>query len=298
MIALKPNDVIDVIAPASRCEKSALDRMRTFLATWQLQARIPDDLFGDDIFSAHTTEMRFKHLHDALMNPTSKAIWCLRGGYGSMKLIPLLTRMKAPLESKIVIGGSDITALHIFLQNAWGWPSIHGPSLQSASSNKVSPDSLENLKKMIFRTQAISLNNIIPLNAISEKKETISAPIIGGNLSLIQASLGTPWQINANGKILFIEEVNERGYRIDRMLEQLQQANIMEGVAAVLFGDVLGGNESDGRSLGRVAIRHFAERSIVPVLQLEGVGHGFVNHPLWLGQEVLLGLGEGLRFEV
>lgn len=290
---LKPHDIVDVIAPASRCEPIIIDKIKQFLATWQLECRIPNDLFGDDLFCSNSNEVRFRHLQDALFNSTSKAIWCLRGGYGSMKLIPELLKISPPQNKKIFIGSSDITALHIFLQDKWKWPTIHGPSLQTAAIDKVSNESLNLLKNVIFKnSNSLTLNSIVPLNKLAEKSTSFSAKMTGGNLCLIQASLGTSWQINTNDKILLIEEVNERGYRIDRMLEQLKQANIISHAQVILFGDLLGGEEPDGKSLAQDAIKKFADDCHIPVLQMTGVGHGTTNNPVILGSAATLHTGK------
>lgn len=289
---LQPNDVVDIIAPASRGNNEDLEKISPFLAAWNLKARIPKDIFGANVFCANSDEIRFQLLKDALTNNETKAIWCVRGGYGSMRLIPYLSKITPPAQPKMLIGSSDITALHIFLQNKWGWPSIHGPSATSAILNQVSPDSLEILKSIIFRTRhSVTFDQIIPLNQAAENTATIIAPMIGGNLSLIQASLGTSWQIQTSNKIIFIEEVNERGYRIDRMLEQLKQAQIFEPAKAILFGDMLEGKEPNGESFVKEAIQMFADSCELPVLQISGIGHGFVNNPLLLGVPVTLKLG-------
>lgn len=286
------NLTVDVIAPASRCPISDVEKIQSFLASWHLKYHISDDLFGSHPFCSNTDEKRFNQLKYALTNTNSQIIWCVRGGYGSMKLIPLLNQIEPPKEQKIFIGSSDITALHIFLQQQWGWTTIHAPSLYSAALQQVSAESLEILKNLIFQKQnPIVYQAIHGLNKSALADITLSAPIIGGNLTLIQSSLSTSWQIDASGKILFIEEVNERGYRIDRALEQLKQANIFKSAEAILFGDFLGGEEPDGKSLVQDALSAFADTSEIPVLQIQGIGHGFINNPLILGKKVELHTG-------
>ena len=216
---LKPGDVVDIVAPSSKCHPSALEKIKTLLNSWELKCRIPDDIFGDSLLYANNDERRFQHLQRALLNNTSKAVWCLLGGFGATKLIPFLSKITRPTHSKFFIGFSDITALHIFLQGQWNWTTIHGPSGYQASFDRVSKDSVNLLKKILFHENdgKLSYDQIIPLNKVAESNTIIDAPFIGGNLHLIQTSLGTAWKINTHNKILFIEEVNERAYRIDRV---------------------------------------------------------------------------------
>ena len=123
----------------------------------------------------------------------------------------------------------------------------------------------------------------MPLNAIAQNSIELEGIITGGNLSVIQTSLATNWQINANNKILFLEEINERGYRIDRMLQHLSQANIFQKVKAVLFGDFIGGTEPAGNSLIEPVLKRFAEVNNFPIFRCENIGHGKINRALPFG---------------
>ena len=295
---LKSGDVVDIVAPSSKCHPSVLDNIKQLIESWGLQCHIPDDIFGDSLLYANTDEKRFAHLKHALLNNTSKAIWCLLGGYGSTKLIPMLSQIKPPVPPKIFIGFSDITALHIFLQNKWGWSTIHGPSGYQAALNKVSPDSVCKLKNILFnKDYSLSYNQIVPLNQSAKNRSQICATIVGGNLHLIQASIGTSWQIKTMSKILFIEEINERAYRIDRALEHLSQAGIFDQVKAILFGDFIDRGEPDGRFLVQKTINEFANQCSLPVLQISDVGHGPINNPLLLGSTAKLSMDNRYSLE-
>lgn len=295
---LKPGDTVDIIAPSSKGHPSVLGKIKALLNSWELHCHIPDDLFGDSLLYANSDEQRFFQLKYALLNNTSKAVWCLLGGFGSTKLIPMLSKIEPPSQSKIFIGFSDITAIHIFLQEKWGWSTIHGPSGYQASLNRVSSDSINLLKKILFHEEETLLyDQITPLNQVAKKNEIIYAPLIGGNLSLIQTSLGTFWQINAFNKILFIEEINERAYRIDRVLAQLSQAGILNQAKAILFGDLIDKGEPDGRFLVKEAVREFAEQCSLPVLQISHVGHGPINNPILFGSTAKLSMGNTYSLE-
>ena len=284
---LKAGDSVEIIAPASRSSAHQLAALKGLLESWQLHCVLEDDVFGDDLLCAQSDERRFQLLTTALQRSETKAIICLRGGYGSMRLIPSLTSLSPPHKMKLFVGMSDITALHLFLQRQWQWPTIHG----ALNVDKFSPESISALKALLFGDfDQLALDGT-PLNALAEQPHRLDACVTGGNLSLVQASIGTPWQLKGAQKIIFLEEVNERGYRVDRMLEHLRQAGIFDNAQAIVFGDFLDGNEPDGSSLVQLVLARFAQEIKIPVIQIPGIGHGYINKPLWLGTPATLQLG-------
>lgn len=289
---LKKGDVIDIIAPASRCEEITLNKTTELLSSWGLHSRIAENIFGDDLLCANTDEKRFQQLQEALTNDVSSAVWCLRGGYGSARLMPALAKIKAPSQQKLFIGFSDITVIHLFLQKCWGWSTLHGPSLRQVVFNTIAEDSIQNLKKILFQeVDSLCLKNLKPFNQLAKKQATIQSVITGGNLSIIQTSIGTPWQIDAREKIILIEDVNERGYRIDRILTHFLQANILQEAKALLIGDFTKGEENDGLPYVERVLQQFSEKISIPVLRIEDVGHGKGNQPIILNQAVTLKTG-------
>lgn len=288
---LQPGDSVEVIAPASRCTDEALHDLKALLTSWQLNCIISNDIFGQDLLCANTDELRFKSLQNALQRPETKAVICARGGYGSMRLIPGLSRITPPQDPKLFVGMSDITALHLYLNQQWQWPTIHG----SLTQGKCSPESIASVKAMLFGEIERVILIGLPLNIQAEKTSIIETALTGGNLSLVQTSIGTQWQLNGKNKIIFLEEVNERGYRIDRMLEHLSQANIFKDAAAIFFGDCTEGNEPNGYSLIQPVLERFAEQCSIPVVQIKGIGHGYINNPIPLGTQVTLQLGKQVK---
>ena len=109
---------------------------------------------------------------------------------------------------------------------------------------------------------------------------SLTGKLTGGNLCLLTCSLGTAWQTNPRDKILFLEDIDERGYRVDRMLTHLQQAQAFEGVKAIIFGDFVRGMEANGTSLIPPVLKRFAESTSIPIFSLPGCGHGAENFPL------------------
>lgn len=289
---LVPGDSVELIAPASRCTDVQLDELKQLMKSWQLKCIVKDDIFGEDFLCANTDEKRFLHLKEALLNPQTKAVICVRGGYGSLRLIPELTKLNPVRNPKIFVGMSDITSLHLFLQQQWGWPVILG----AAAPSKFSAESIASLKSLMFaEKESVEFLDLKPLNEHAKQSRLINSSVTGGNLAIIQAGIGTNWQMDCRNKIVLLEEVNERGYRVDRMLEQLFQANILKGAAAIVLADFLGGDEPDGSSLMQPVLQRFAESCEVPVVQMQGVGHGEVNYAVPFNTGACLQLGETVR---
>jgi muramoyltetrapeptide carboxypeptidase len=288
---LKPGDTVEIIAPASRCTDKRLAAIKELLSSWQLNCIVEKDIFGDDLLCANSDEARFKALKNALQRRDTKAIICARGGYGSMRLIPELMKMSPPESLKLFVGMSDITALNLYFQQQWHWPTIHG----AAAPDVFSSESIASLKDILFGEVKQVAFEGKSLNTLAEKELTLESSVTGGNLCLVQTSIGTNWQLDAKQKIIFLEEVGERGYRVDRMLEHIRQAHLFKDAAAIVFGDFLEGEEPDGSSLINPVLKRFAEHCDIPVVQIVGIGHGHINFPLILGTSAKLKLGRQVK---
>lgn len=290
--SLKKNSMVDIIAPASQVtDKAILEKVKTLFLSWQLTPRISPDLFGPDLLCANSDEQRFQQLKNALLNPTSDAIWCLRGGYGSTRLVPSLLKLTTPKKCKLFIGFSDITALHLFLQQKWHWQTLHGPTLNQVTHHLIPSENIIELKKIIFK-QLPELNYSLSPYQKSNAFDLIQAPITGGSLSLVQTSLGTEWQIETREKILFLEDVNETAYRIDRMLQQLKQSGKLNPIKALLFGDFTFATKPEEEKKIQTVLERFAMEQNFPVLRCADIGHGKQNRCLPLGIPALLDLNK------
>ncbi|WP_133136255.1 S66 peptidase family protein [Legionella rowbothamii] len=289
---LKSGDLVELIAPASRCTDRQLAELKELVSSWQLNCLVKEDIFAEDLFCANSDELRFQHLKNALLDSEAKALICVRGGYGAMRLVPRLASLQPPAKPKIFVGMSDITSLHLYLQQHWGWPTIHG----GATPDKFSAESIAALKSILFaERESVDFYGLRPLNSLAQENRIIESSVTGGNLTLIQASIGTNWQLDGRGKIILLEEINERGYRVDRMLEHLRQANIFKSAAAVLFADFLGGEEPNGTSLIQPVLQRFADESTIPVVQMDGIGHGLTNFPIPFATRTELHLGKEIH---
>ncbi len=280
-------DIVDIIAPAHGISDRDISKASEYIKSLGLTPNIPDNLIGEDLFHSNSHDMRLEHLKNALTNNESKAIWCIKGGYGTAHLIPNLTEMPKPPNAKLLIGFSDITALHIFLNDKWGWNSLHAPILWQMTGDKISNESAKQLEQLIFGNikevslSLISLNNAI----ISNIKSTVT----GGNLTILQNSIGTDWQIDTVGKILLIEEVDEEPYKIDRSLLHLKQAGIFNDVRAIIFGDFNYKNKAkEHDAIILELLLNFTELIDAPVFRATGVGHTEINNAIPLGTEATI----------
>jgi len=288
---LVPGDTVDIIAPAFGTSRGDVTAAVQFLKKWGLKAIVPKDLFGPHYLCSNKDSIRVKHIKRALSSK-SKAIWCIRGGYGSARIFDEVTKLKKPKLTKAFIGYSDVTILHHYFNHFWGWPTIHGPLLDRLGTGGGTAREVLDLHKLLFGyTHEIRYRNLKPLNSLAKKKSVIQSSMSGGNLVLMQTLMGTPWQRDAKGKILVFEDVGERGYQVDRMLFHLKYAGFFKGVKAVIFGDFVGGNELNGKMLWKNVIQEFSKKAPFPVLKGLHVGHGKMQRPLPLNTRSKLILG-------
>lgn len=293
-LPLKSGDIVDVVSPGFAATKTELDAGIGFLESWGLVPRLPKKIHGKDILCSNRDELRVAHLRKALLAKDSRAIWCIRGGYGSIRLVPELLKIKKPKERpKLFIGLSDITTLHIFLNQRWQWPTVHGPLLDRLGRKAALPRYERELKKFVFGDlDSIRFSNLRALNQRAQGSGLVRGKVSGGNLIVLQSSLGTraPWQ--TEGRILFFEDIGERGYRVDRVLEQFEQAGLFKRAKAVVFGQFTESRESNGRDLVPAVIKRFAEAAKIPVFSGLPSGHDIVQRPVPFETPSILYLGK------
>jgi muramoyltetrapeptide carboxypeptidase len=226
---------------------------------------------------------RLDDLHAMFRDKEVDAIMCLRGGYGSAQLLDRIDYDVIRRNPKIFIGYSDITALHLAIHRKTGLVTFHGPMIVS----EFTAYSQKYFNKALFETQPIGVitnpdesNQLRPSHPLRTiRSGTATGQLIGGNLTLISTTLGTPYEIDTRGKILFLEDVDEEPYSIDRMLTQLRLAGKLDGVAGVVFGECANCKPSDYKpstvspfSLGEVLNNILGDLK-VPVLAGLTIGH-------------------------
>ncbi|MNS86027.1 putative murein peptide carboxypeptidase [compost metagenome] len=279
---IKENDIIDVVSPGYPSLPHEVEGSRDFLLRWKLQPRIPKGIIKPHFLHSNEDQERFAFLKAAIESKDSTTIWCLRGGYGSNRLLPMLAKLKKPKEPKLLVGLSDITSLHVFFRQEWGWNTIHGPILDRMGRNKVKPQEEKELHRLLFgEDKEITFKKLKPLNDAAKKTTSIKAKVVGGNLTVLHSTLGTPWQIEAKNSLLFLEDIGERGYRIDRMLEQFRQAGVFKGCKGIVLGDFIGGAEpATGKDNFNLVWKRWAGDLDIPFYKGLESGHGVVQRPV------------------
>lgn len=242
-------------------------------------------------------DLRVEELMEMFINPEIKGIFCIRGGYGSIGLVDKLDYSLIAKNPKIFVGFSDITALLINIYQKTGLTTLHSPMLLSNFEGNF-----DLLKKYLFTNEPVGLLKNTQTNSIRKKSYfTIKSGIatgqlIGGNLSLITSLLGTKYEIQTDGKILFLEDVGEEPYRIDRMLHQLRLANKLDGIGALVFGlcndCIPQGNPIWDNSLLDVLYEHFSNKPYPSFYGLT-IGHTENQIPLPMGLNCELNATEG-----
>jgi muramoyltetrapeptide carboxypeptidase len=232
--ALGPGARIALVAPAGPLAEGAVDRAIERVRAWGFEP-VP----GQHVRTRHgylsaPDAERAADLNGALRDDSVDAVWCLRGGYGVMRILDAVDWQALARRPRPVIGFSDNTALHLAIQRL-GIVSFHAPHPATEEVAAFSRDAL--VRALTVPEPA----GVLPFPAGAEPVESIAGGVaegrlVGGNLSLVAATLGTPYALDAKGAILFIEEIGEAAYRIDRLLSQLRLAGVFKEVAGVAIG--------------------------------------------------------------
>lgn len=284
--SLNPGDVIRIVASSSPFEKEAFLAGVAILRQWGFDCRYDKGIFAREPYLAGSDDRRLKELVRALQDPEAKAILFARGGYGSMRLLPDLDRVKILGKPKIILGYSDITSLLTYFQNRLGWLTYYGPVVAKDLGKKTEALTLASLHKTL--TSQESLGTIWFPGMRFLKTGRAQGKLVGGCLSLLVAGLGTPYEINTDGAILFLEDINEKPYSIDRMLTHLKLAGKFKKCRGLVFGSLAGPNPDEHyRETILAALGDFQ----VPILYGLPVGHAKPKITIPLGGLVSLDSG-------
>ena len=219
---LKTGDIVAVVAPAGPItSRDVFDRGIAVLERMGFRTRFNDRVFQSYRYLAGCDVDRAAELTRAITDPSVKAIIAMRGGYGCARLIPLLDERVARENCKIFMGFSDLTTLHLFF-NKCGWITFHGPMAANEALSEISAEHERHLISLWTDPEYRPVFRFPQLESLSFG--TAEGALTGGCLSLVAASLGTPYEIQTKGKILFLEDTGEPPYRIDRMITQLRLA--------------------------------------------------------------------------
>ena len=233
--ALRPGDTVGIVAPASNMKRADLEPGCEALRRAGYNPVFADSIFDRDLYFAGSVERRVRELEQMFERDDVRAIICARGGYGANYLLNKLDLKKIQAHPKIFVGYSDVTCLLTQFADS-GLITFHGPMAAKDWAHDDGVD-LQSWQSALSQTEPWN----IPLNR--EAKPLIEGDaegiLYGGCLSILVASLGTPYQISTAGKILFLEDVGAKPYQIDRMLMQLKIGGHLDHVRGVIFGEML-----------------------------------------------------------
>jgi len=234
--ALRPGDTVGIIAPAGVIDSDALEAGCAWLMRKGLQPFYLPSILDRELYFAGSAKRRLDEFHEMFSRPEIKAIICARGGYGCNYLLPHIDLNLVRANPKIFCGCSDVTTLLMYLCDRAEMVSFHGPMLNV----DVRPDGIDDESWLA----ALTAGKAYQRDFGSDEVQTLvpgsaEGMLYGGCLSLLCASLGTPYEIETRGTVLFLEDVAEPAFRIDRMLMHLKLAGKFEGVRGVIFGEML-----------------------------------------------------------
>jgi muramoyltetrapeptide carboxypeptidase len=248
-----PGQIVYITGTGRKIDRESVATATQIFEQWGARVKVAPTLFNDHhSYLAGTDSERLGDLQAALDNPDVKCIVCARGGYGTTRILEQLDLSGLKRNPKWIVGFSDITALHLKLVSE-GMLSIHA-IMPVLFSKPDAHDSLTSLRLVLSGAPVVMR---VPPHRLN-RAGVIQAPAVGGNLSLIVDSLGTPSEIDTRGKILVIEEINEFYYKIDRMLMQLQRAGKLAPLAGLVVGhmtDILDTNPSFGETVEDIIFR-------------------------------------------
>jgi len=231
-----PGARVALLAPASAVPENRLETALTFVRSLGLEPVVyPSCYFANRHgYLAATDAQRASEINNAFEDPSIHGIWCIRGGYGCHRILPLLDLDMIRQNPKWFGGYSDVTALHTCFNQVCDFETYHCTMPSTEFDADEFP--LGWPKKALFGGLEGSLSNPEGQESHTLVSGTVTAPLCGGNLSLLAASLGTPWEIDTKGKILFLEDIGEKTYRVDSMLTQLRNAGKFRDCAGMILG--------------------------------------------------------------
>jgi muramoyltetrapeptide carboxypeptidase len=251
--ALRPGDRIAIVAPASGFEPDVLDRGVAELTALGFRPTYDDRILARLSYVAGEPSVRASALLEAWQDDEVAAIIAVRGGYGSVQVLPLLTPERLRQRPKLFIGYSDHTSLLTFLTQQCGMVAIHGPMLQGRFAHGEAGYDRASFLACVTRPEPMGELAAPGLETICAGET--SGLLTGGTLTQLVASLGTPYAFDPpDGSILFIEDVDERPYRLDRMVTQLRLSGRLARVGAVVWGEMRGCREPAGGLAARETI--------------------------------------------
>ena len=276
--AVKPGARVAIVSPASPFSREEFDRGVEELRRLGYEPSYDEDVFARvSGYLSGSAELRAAAFARAWSDPTVAALIAVRGGYGSVQMLPLLDAGLIRKTPKLFIGYSDNTSILSWLTCQCGITALHGPMIEGRVAKGADGFDAESLNAFMQDGVGRALS---PDGLAVIRGGEAEGPLFGGTLTQLTASLGTPYAFDPPpGCVLFLEDVNERPYKLDRMLTQLRLAGILARARALVFGEMRGCDEMDGRPCALDVIRAFAQDCRGPVIT--GFPSGHSTGPCW-----------------
>lgn len=276
--ALTPCSTIGIIAPASPENKDIIhEKIDQFIASTGFNVTLAPHIYdryeylaGDDICRAHD-------LNNMFLDKSIDGIICLRGGYGSIRMLPFIDKNIIKKNPKFFSGFSDITLLLNYFSKL-GLPTFHSPMITSNFNDKITLNSFLDISSYNSKNYKYNLNDFNSLYYIN--KRSFKGKIVGGNLSMICSSIGTPFEVSTTNSILLLEEVNEAHYAIDRMLSQLIYSGKFKNCKGIILGHF--SNNSKNFELKEILLNKLQNLNIPIIVNLP-FGHNYPNITIPIG---------------
>ena len=284
---LQKGDTVAILATARKHIVKSMQPTIDLLESWGLHVVIGKSIGLEENQLAGSDEDRAADLQEQLDNPNIKAIWCARGGYGTVRVVDLIDFTQFKKHPKWLVGFSDVTVLHNHL-NTMGYKSIHG--IMPISLAKASPEAIESLRLSLFGQPLKYSIDPHPMNRFGKA----SGELVGGNLSILYSLLGSPSAIDCKDKILYIEDLDEYLYHIDRMMMNLKRNGCLESLKGIIVGSMTEMKDNDipwGKNALEI-VQDVTKKYTIPIIFNFPAGHIHDNRALILGNNVTIEVTE------
>lgn len=285
--SLQQHDKAVILSPAGKVEPAFVRNAADVLESWGLHVVAGKHALQEAGRFGGTVEQRLEDLQNAFDDPEVKLIFCSRGGYGTVHLIDRIDFTGIKMNPKWVVGYSDITALHAALQTH-GIVSVHGPMAKHFSEEGNNDPSVRFTKSILYG-EPLSYEIPVADSRVCNRQGIAEGRVFGGNLSVFSSLLGTPYVKIPHQGILFLEDIGEAPYRVDRMIWQLKLAGVFNQICGLIIGQFTEYEEDDQMYLPlRQSILEVVQDYDFPVCFDFPVGHTRLNYPILMGMEATL----------
>lgn len=271
---------IELIAPSSGVSQQLAQKIADILGK---SIDIPSGNSESQIFA--NAKAKFQKL-DRSLRSKHKILWAVRGGYGLDKIMPFVIATDYSKETKkIIVGYSDLTPLMVYFSQKYGWIAVNAPMLKDFATKTKSPESYASIASFLKNGNGIvTISDLNPINTPATRQKFFKGKITGGNITCIVSTIGTSWQMQTTGKIIFLEDTNVRSFHLDRLLTHMKNAGLFDNAVAIIFGEF-------GTNVSKI-LKAFASNMQIPVYKSTSFGHEKVNLPFVLGFTGIISLNQ------